>query len=124
MSSDNFGANPAFIKWKVVRGDTSVLRVEFYERDEENPYTTDNWVYLCTVYNRRTKQFFNLDVVDGGGFATITATAETTAQWGVGTNDLVAQLDFDLEVTIDEDIVWTPVIGTISVIGDITGRDA
>jgi hypothetical protein len=122
--SNNFGANPAYIKWDVVRGDTAVLKVEFYEQDESNPYDTSEWTYLCTVHNKRTNEYFNLDVTDGNGFATITATPEVTTQWGEGINDLVAQLDFDLEVTIDEEIVWTPVIGIVSVIGDITGRDA
>jgi hypothetical protein len=27
----SIGAKPAYVKWDVVRGDTSVLRVEFYE---------------------------------------------------------------------------------------------
>lgn len=122
--SDNFGANPAYIKWDVVRGDTSVLRVEFYDTNESSPYDTTNWTYVCTVHNKKTNEFFDLDVTNGDGFATITATPEVSSQWGSGINDLVAQLDFDLEVTIDNDIVWTPVIGTVSVIGDITGGDA
>ena len=121
--SDNFGANPAYIKWDVVRGDTSVLRVEFYNNDENNPYDTTDWTYVCTVHNKRTNEFFSLDVTNGDGFATITATPAITSQWGDGINDLVAQLDFDLEVTIEENIVWTPVIGSVSVIGDITGGD-
>jgi hypothetical protein len=124
MSSDNFGANPAYIKWDVVRGDTSVLRVEFYDRSEANPYDTSTWTYLCTVHNKRTNEYFTLDVTGSDGFATITATPEVSVQWGNGVNDLVAQLDFDLQVTIDTNIVWTPVIGIVSVIGDITGSDA
>jgi len=28
---------------------------------------------------------------------------------------------FDLQVTIDDGTVWTPVIGTINVLGDISG---
>jgi hypothetical protein len=126
MPFNNFGANPAYIQWKVVRGDTAVLRVEFYDQDEKNPYDTTGWTFICTVHNKRTGQFFDLDVEGGNGFATITATPSVTEQWGSGITNLVAQLDFDLEVTIQENgdtIVWTPVIGIISVIGDITGRD-
>jgi hypothetical protein len=33
----------------------------------------------------------------------------------------VAELTFDLQVVIENETVWTPVIGTISVIGDVTG---
>ena len=91
--SDNFGANPAYIKWDVVRGDTSVLRVEFYNNDENSPYDTSTWTYVCTVHNPKTNEFFTLDVTNGDGFATITATPEVSAQWGSGMNDLVAQLD-------------------------------
>jgi hypothetical protein len=33
----------------------------------------------------------------------------------------VTELAFDLQVTIDGATVWTPVIGTITVLGDVTG---
>ena len=118
----SIGAQPARVKWNVVRGDTSVLRVEFYERDERNPYDTTGWTFISTVYDRRGKTISQLDVEAFDGFITITATPEVSRTWGVGFNDRVAQLDFDVQVTIDDDIVWTPVIGIISVIGDITGR--
>jgi hypothetical protein len=124
MSSNKFGANPAYIKWDIVRGDTATLRVEFYQQNEKQPYNTDQWTYVCTVYNKKTKEFFYLDVDADDGLATITATPEVTSLWGTGINDIVAQLDFDFEVTMDDGVVWTPVIGTISVIGDITGREA
>jgi hypothetical protein len=122
-SSNKFGANPAYIKWDVVRGDTATLRVEFYQQNQKQPYNTDNWTYICTVYNKRTREFYTLDVDADDGVVTIIATPEITSQWGTGINDIVAQLDFDLEVTMDDGVVWTPVIGTISVMGDITGRD-
>jgi hypothetical protein len=121
--SNNFGANPAYIKWDVVRGDTAVLKVEFYEQNESNPYDTSEWTYLCTVHNKKNNEDYSLDVIGSNGFATITATPEVTSEWGDGVNDVVAQLNFDLQVTIDENIVWTPIIGIVSVIGDITGRD-
>ena len=122
--ADNFGANPAYIKWDVVRGDTSVLRVEFYDRDEDNPYNTSTWTYVCTAYNPKTKLYYYPDVVNEDGYVTITADPDMTSDWGSGViNELVAQLDFDLQVTIDAETVWTPVIGIISVIGDISERD-
>jgi hypothetical protein len=122
----SIGAKPAFVKWQVVRGDTSVLRVEFYENDESNPYDTTGWSFISSVFDRRGKAISILDVEPYDGYVIITATPEITEFWGTGFNDRVAQLDFDLQVTISEydepDIVWTPVIGIISVIGDITGR--
>jgi len=118
----SIGAKPAFVKWDVVRGDTSVLRVEFYDRDESTPYDTDGWTFLSTVYDRRGQTLTNLDVEAFEGYIKITASAQVTEEWGAGFNTRVAQLDFDVQVTIDDEIVWTPVIGQISVIGDITGR--
>jgi hypothetical protein len=122
----SIGAQPARVKWNVVRGDTSVLRVEFYEKDEKSFYDTEGWTFLSTVYDRRGKVLTHLDVEADEGFVTVTATPEISSNWGTGFNDRVAQLDFDVQVTISKydepDIVWTPVIGIISVIGDITGR--
>lgn len=119
----SIGADPAYVKWKVVRGDTSTLRVEFYQRNEENPYDTTNWTYASTVYDRKGNTLTSLDISSSDGYVDITAPAETTATWGSGIDDLVEQLDFDVQVTLDGGTVWTPVIGIISVIGDITGSD-
>jgi hypothetical protein len=122
----SIGAKPAYVKWDVVRGDTSVLRVEFYDQNESNPYDTTGWSFISSVYDRRGKTLNTLDVEVFEGYITITATPTLTESWGAGFNTRVAQLDFDVQVTIDNgedpDIVWTPVIGIISVIGDITGR--
>jgi hypothetical protein len=49
------------------------------------------------------------------------APASLTSQWGLGYKTIVTELTFDLQVTIDTDVIWTPLIGTISVIGDISG---
>jgi len=119
----SIGSKPAYVQWDVVRGDTSTLRVEFFEQDQSNPYDTDNWSYICTVYNRQDQQFYILDVEEGDGFVTIVADPEVTFLWGEGIKSIVAQLDFDLEVTMEDGVVWTPVIGRISVIGDISGRE-
>jgi hypothetical protein len=123
MSSSKLGSRPAFIKWEVVRGDTATLKVEFYEENEKNLYNTDNWSYSCTAYDKRKKEFYSLQVEEDDGFVVVTALPEVTSLWGSGINNLVAQLEFDLEIVMDDGIVWTPIIGTISVIGDITGRD-
>lgn len=116
-----FGANPANIKWNVVRGDTSELRVEFYENDEATAWDTSSWEYAASAYDYKNEITDELEVVAGDGYVTITATADITSLWGEGYSRTVAELAFDLQVTIDRDTVWTPVVGTISVIGDVTG---
>jgi hypothetical protein len=116
-----FGADPSIIQWKVVRGDTSPLRVEFFETDETTPYDTSTWEYAATTYDFRGDVLDRLDVEAGNGFVNITAPASITQLWGTGYGPVVAELAFDLQVTIDDDTIWTPVIGTISVLGDVTG---
>lgn len=115
-----FGANPANIKWQIVRGDTSPLRVEFYSDDEVTPYDTTGWEYSSSTYDFKGDVIDTLDVVPGYGYVEITASPDITALWGSGYNKVVAELAFDLQVTIDN-LVWTPVLGTISVLGDVTG---
>jgi hypothetical protein len=119
-SPEIFGANPANIKWQIVRGDTSPLRIEFYEDDETTPYDTTGWEYSSSTYDFKGDVIDTLDVVAGYGYVEITASPDTTALWGSGYNKVVAELAFDLQVTIDN-LVWTPVLGTISVLGDVTG---
>lgn len=116
-----FGADPVNIKWNVVRGDTSPLRVEFYQNDEVTKYDTTGWTYLASTYDFRGDVIDELEVISGDGYAEIVASSEITALWGTGYKSVVAELAFDLQVTIDGETVWTPVIGTISVLGDITG---
>ena len=117
---DIFGADPLSIKWRVVRGDTAVLRVEFYEPDETTEYDTDTWEYAASAYDYKGDIIDELEVVSGAGYVEITATSDITKNWGTGYRNKVAELAFDLQVTID-DVVWTPVIGVISVTGDVTG---
>jgi hypothetical protein len=120
-SPEIFGADPANIKWRIVRGDTSPLRVEFFENDEVTPYDTEGWEYSSTTYDFRGDVLDELEVEAGEGFVNITAPAEITSLWGTGYSSVVTELAFDLQVTIDGDTVWTPVIGTITVLGDVTG---
>jgi hypothetical protein len=120
------GANPANIHWNVVRGDTAKIRMSFFDSNESNQSDISSWSYLATAFNPQTKTKYNLDVVYGDEYIEIVALPETTSLWGTADSGTVAELFFDLEITIpaedpeDDDIIWTPVIGTISVIGDIT----
>lgn len=116
-----FGADPAIIKWQVVRGDTSTLRIEFYENDEVTYFDTTNWDYASSVYDPRGNAVAALDVEPHAGYVDIIATPEVTEEWGLGYSSVVAELAFDLQVIIEEATVWTPVIGNIVVLGDVTG---
>lgn len=116
-----FGADPARIQWNIVRGDTSPLRVEFYENDEVTAYDTTGWDYAATAYDFKGDVLDELEVSPGNGYVDITATPDITSLWGTGYTSVVAELAFDLQVIIDNETVWTPVIGTIRVLGDVTG---
>lgn len=115
-----FGADPVNIRWQVVRGDTSTLKIEFLENDEITIYDTSDWEYVASAYDRKTDIIDELEVEAHSGYVILTAPSEITANWGTTYSGTVAELQFDLEVTIDG-MVWTPVIGTISVFGDISG---
>jgi hypothetical protein len=116
-----FGADPANIKWQVVRGDTSILRIEFLENDEVSSYDTSGWSYLASAYDAKGDVIDELEVESADNYVDIIANSDITQYWGTGYGSTVAELAFDLQVTIDEDTVWTPVIGIISVLGDVTG---
>lgn len=119
-SPEIFGANPANIKWQVVRGDTSSIRIEFFENDEVTPFDISDWEFASTTYDFRGDVLDELEVSVGDGYVDITASSDITDFWGNGYGSTVAELAFDLQVTID-DTIWTPVIGTITVLGDVTG---
>jgi hypothetical protein len=114
------GSNPAMINWKVVRGDTSRLRIEFLQNDESSNYDTSDWTYVSTAYNKNTQESYTLEVTPSAGYVDIVAPADVTAEWGAQRTGTVAELDFDLQVTFDDNTVWTPVVGVISVTADIT----
>jgi hypothetical protein len=118
-----YGVDPANVQWVVVRGDTAVIRVDFLELDE-TAYNTTGWTYASTAYDPVADVTHTLNVEATDNYVTITAPANITELWGTGSNAVVAELGFDLEVTVPEvgdDTIWTPVIGTICVLGDITG---
>lgn len=108
------------IKWNIVRGDTSPLRVEFYQDDEVTLYDTTGWEYASSAYDFKGDVTDELEVLSGAGYVEITATPDITKYWGTGYSSVVSELAFDLQVTVG-DTIWTPVIGTISVLGDVTG---
>jgi len=120
-SPEIFGADPARIKWNIVRGDTSPLRVEFLEDDEVTYFDTSDWTFEATTYDPQSDFLDSLEVSRGTGYVDIMAPASITQFWGTGFKSVVTELTFDLQVTINEETIWTPLIGTISVIGDITG---
>lgn len=115
-----FGADPANVTWQIVRGDTSSIRVEFLEDDEITKFDTSSWSFSATAYDVRGDFLDSLDVTVSAGYVDITASSETTEQWGQGFGKTVAELPFDLQVILDDDSVWTPVIGIIKVLGDVT----
>jgi hypothetical protein len=116
-----FGANPVNLQWSVVRGDTSSIRVEFLEDDEKTYYDTADWEFAATTYDFAGDILDELEISSSFGYVDIIAPAEITEFWGEGFKSIVTELAFDLEVTLPDETVWTPVVGTIRVIGDVTG---
>ena len=114
-----FGSDPANINWQIVRGDTSTIKVEFLDNDEIAYYDTTDWAYSASAYDRKTDIIDELEIEEHDGYVIITAPAEITSFWGSTYGGKVAELQFDLEVIID-DTTWTPVLGTISVLGDVS----
>lgn len=116
---DFIGADPAIVKWRAVRGDTASIMVQFLQSDETTSYDTTGWTYVATAYEERSDQAYNLNIQVNSGYIKIVAPATMTAQWAVGLKS--GELSFDVQVTTPDETVWTPIIGTISVIGDVTG---
>ena len=120
---EKFGATPANIQWTVVRGDTATFRVDFLENDEITYFDTSNWTYAATAYDRSSDVLDELEVEVHEGYVIVRALSEVTANWGSSYRNVVAELAFDLQVIIDDEdgvITWSPVIGTICVLGDVT----
>ena len=122
---DKLGATPAHVQWVVVRGDSASLRVDFLEADEVTHFDTTGWTYKATSYDPTGEVLDELQVVSENGYAIINAQASITAFWGQNYKTVVAELPFDLQVRIpgvgnERPTIWTPVIGTICVLGDVT----
>ena len=128
-SIDQVGASPINIQWKVVRGDTATLRIDFLEDDEVTPINISTWTFVSSSYDSSGDTLDELTVEKYTGYVIITATSEITKLWGVGYRNTVLELPFDLEIIIPNDesgaveseVTWTPVIGTIVVLSDVTG---
>jgi hypothetical protein len=125
-TTEKLGATPAHIQWTVVRGDSSTLAVQFLEDDEVTGWDIDTWSFSATAYDVTGDILDELAVTVSGHTATIFVSADITKNWGTKYTSVVAELPFDLQATIPaesgdpEDTVWTPVLGTICVLGDIT----
>jgi hypothetical protein len=120
---EKFGATPANIQWTVVRGDTATFRVDFLENDEVTYFDTSDWTYKATAYDKSGDLLDELTVEVEDGYVIVKAPADLTANWGSAYRSVVAELPFDLQVKIVDgtDItIWSPVIGTICVLGDVT----
>ena len=122
---EKYGASPANIQWTVVRGDDATLKIEFFEDDEITVYDTDGWTYLSTAYDTAGEVLDELTVTESNGYATISIPADITTNWGSQYKTVVSELPFDLQVTIpggsgEQDTIWTPVVGTICVLGNVT----
>lgn len=120
IMADIYGANPINIQWQVIRGDTARLRIDFMDGTSSNHQDTSLWTYSASAYNPKTKTTDILEVDAQNGYVTITASPTITSTWGVGYTSVVAELSFDLQVTTEQGDVWTPIIGTIVVVPDIT----
>lgn len=116
---ESFGNTPAIVKWNVVRGDTARLRVDFLQNDETTIVNISDWNFASTTYDNFGDILDSLTVEVEQGYVNIIAPPEITSFWGTGYNGTVAEIAFDLEVQID-DIIWTPVLGTIKVAADVT----
>ena len=120
-STISIGANPANVKWTIIRGDTSSFKVMFYEKDEVTLIDTSDWTFASSTYDQKGNVVDSLTVTSGLGYAEITAPSGITETWGTGyKTGFIAELAFDLEITTPTK-VWTPIIGTIAVISDISG---
>ena len=120
---EKYGATPANIQWTVVRGDSATLKVEFLQDDEITYFDTDGRNYLATAYDATGDILDELEVVGYEGYVEIKISSTVTSYWGTKYKSVVGELPFDMQVTIPQvgdDITWTPVVGTICVLGDVT----
>lgn len=120
-SLQKVGIKPVNMKWYVTRGDSSSIRVQFLEQDEETSIDTSAWQFEATAFNSKDQVFDDLEVEVEGNEIVITANSDVTEFWGTGIKTTVAELSFDLQAIIDPFTIWTPISGTIIVLGDVTG---
>lgn len=115
------GLDPINIQWSLVRGNSSQLRVDFLEYDEVTTWDISEWTFMSTAYDPLNDSYEELDVEVEEGYVVITVSSDITSNWGINYSSVAAEIPFDLTVTIpDTNTTWTPIIGTICVIGDVT----
>jgi len=120
---EKFGATPANIQWTVVRGDSASFTVALLENDEITGFDTEGWTFSATAYDPSTDLLDELVVTVEDHVVTVSATPAITANWGTAYRSVVAELSFDLQAVVPDgnsSVIWTPVIGTICVLGDVT----
>ncbi len=120
---ERFGATPANIQWTVVRGDYASFTISFLENDEVTEFDTIGWAFAATAYDPTTDVLDELDVAVDGSVITVSAPASVTENWGTKYKSVVAELLFDLQAIVPDGastITWTPVLGTICVLGDVS----
>lgn len=120
---NQYGTEPINVQWKVVRGNTAILEVDFLEADETTGWDTDGWTYKATAYDPQGNVLDDLPIEAEGSSLALVVPASTTDRWGTAYASIVAELQFDVRVTIPGDncdTVWTPIVGTICVIGNVT----
>jgi len=118
---ESFGADPVNVQWQIVRGDSATMRVEFLDDDGKTAFDTSAWTFSASSYDPKADVIDELTVTSGSGYADITAPKEITSLWGAGYRSVSAELTFDLQVVIDPSTTWTPVVGTIKVLSDVSG---
>lgn len=112
------GESPAKIVWNMVRGDDSSIEITLLD-DDGKPLDTTGWAYVSKA--RSDSDLYSLAVTSLVNVVTIKASSSITGLWGAGaTTNPAAQLPFDLQVTKSDGTKWTPVIGRIVVLPDVT----
>lgn len=122
-SYGQYGAAPLSMQWTVVRGDTSPLSIQFLQDDEVTLLDTSGWTVQATSYDPSGDVLDDLDASVSNGVVNINVPSSITENWGTSYKNVVAELQFDVQITIGSEaaaVVWTPVIGTIRVLGDIS----
>jgi hypothetical protein len=114
------GAEPENVQWNIVRGDDASALFEWYEDDGVTLKNTYTWTYAASAYNPKTATSYSLTCTAGTGNVTISIPSSISSLWGSGSTAIVAELGFDLQVTISGK-KWTPILGNIIVRSDITG---
>jgi hypothetical protein len=120
-SINKIGLEPTNVQWTLVRGDSSQLRVDFLNYDETTIWNISTWTFVSTAYDPINESYEELTVTKYSGYVIISASADITSTWGLNYASVMAEIPFDLKVTIPStSTTWTPVVGTICVIGDVT----